>query len=253
MSGGVGGVAGGTTVRTLHWNPRKQKYQNTPYTPSLETTSLETPEQKAALAKLVTQMNSPAQAYTGPGVAENPYKSKITGLIDEYSASGMPSLYTAAQKELQDTLGGTTYDPSTGQYYQATRNAAQLNLSDAINAYNRSAKSRGMFTSTGADVGRSRLVAEMNNNLNSVLGQLSLQERQNRLSAVPTAMSVGSTIGQLPIAKAANISAAYAPVLAQDNAKAQFDYQEWLRRQKLPISMAQAVLDYTPAYATRLY
>lgn len=214
---------------------------------------LQTPEQEEAFTRLRDAMNAPAQTYQGQGVAALPFRSELEESLRSYINRDTPEAYTLAQGHLADTLGGQAYDPSTGQYYQATRDAMQLNLSDAMRGYDRAAQTKGMLTSTPSDVGRARLTAETGNRMNQLLGELALQERQNQLSAVPLAMQLGGAMDRRGLDTIGAVSQVGQQLQQQDQKQADFDYNEWLRGQDQPLRLAELIASLPVTYAYPQY
>ncbi len=139
--------------------------------------------------------------------------------------------YGLAADEIKKTLTGG-YDPYTSPFYQATREGAMREQQDAIDAQKRGQGYRGtFFQSTG--LGEERKLREGTTNyLNQILGKMSEQERQNRLSAVSPAMELEKYATGAPLAKAsAGMTLGSLPrLIEQGDLEAR--YKDFLRKQE---------------------
>jgi hypothetical protein len=206
---------------------------------------IESPAMTQGRQSLQSMLSNPA-SYSGQLTAQNPYTSQISDTLEKYLKRTNPESLNLAEQQLQKTLGGTSYDPSTSLYYKGIRESANLNLQDALNQYARRQQLSGTLRSTPTDVGRARLLSENNANLNQVLGTLANQERQNQLSAVGQAQSLAGYMSgeQLNSLNAVQGTSEYLRSLQQS----QFDkeYEEWKRKQQQQVDLSQ-LLYQTPA------
>jgi hypothetical protein len=218
-------------------------------TPTLQQTA----EQKQGFDYLSQALNKQTPTFSAnQGVAKNEYTDQIKSQLASYLNRTQPQSVALAEQELQSTLQGN-YDPNTSQYYQGVRQQADLNLNDALNRYSQGQYLKGNLRSTTTDTGRSRLLAENSANLNQILGNLALQERQNRLNAVNQAMQMGQYQSGEQLSSLNQLSSVSNYLTQQDQKAKDFEYQEWLRAQQQPLSIAQ-ILAQTPVnYETPKY
>ena len=164
------------------------KKQNAQTWKQIDPVLTQTDAQKAAENTLRGQMTD--AGYQGNVYAPNEYEGQIKSTLADYMANNSSrDLLTSASKQVQDTLAGN-YDPNTSQYYQGLRQSADLNLSDALARYKQGQYLKGNLRSTTTDAGQGRLLAENSANMNTVLGQLAQQERQNQVNAVGQAQNI---------------------------------------------------------------
>ena len=202
------------------------KKQNAMTWQQVNPTLVETDEQKAAKQYLLGQMNTD-QTYQGDRFAKNEYNDQIRGQLASYLGSTAgTSLLDAAGKQYTDTLAGN-YDPTSGQYYQGLRQQADLNLSDALNRYSQGQYLKGNLRSTTTDAGRGRLIAENEANLNTVLGQLAWQERQNLLSAASGAAGLAGQYDTLAQNRLSATQNTGEYLRQQEQQQKDFAYEQW--------------------------
>lgn len=187
---------------------------------------LDAPEQTEARSKLTSLMNQSYQPYTEQRYADFPMQSELQNSLTSYANRGSNALTDAAANQLQKTLTGG-YDPSTSEYYKATRNAMQSNMNEGINQLQRNAQLGGMLYSTPTQDSTAKYIGNTTNSMNGILGQLALQERQNQLNAVPQAMSVGQYQDNQPL-QTANAIGTYGSLLQSINQQPlDFAYQQY--------------------------
>lgn len=212
---------------------------------------LETEEQKQSKDWLSNLLNTPYQQYTGQMFGSYPYQSQLKENLGQYVGRDMPELYGAAQSELMKTLTGG-YDPYTSDYYKSAREGALREEQSAVNRLRRGAQLGGMMYSTPRIEAEGKTVAQTQNNLANILGQLSLQERQNRLNAVPTAMSTGQQISNMPIENMQAIMSVSPVLKALEEEPLQYAQQQFMNEQLFPyqyqLPVAQSLLNYAPWY-----
>jgi len=218
-------------------------------TPTLQQTA----EQKQGFDYLSQALNKQTPTFSAnQGVAKNEYTDQIKSQLASYLNRTQPQSVALAEQELQSTLQGN-YDPNTSQYYQGVRQQADLNLNDALNRYAQGQYLKGNLRSTTTDTGRSRLLAENAANLNQVLGNLALQERQNRLNAVNQAMQMGQYQSGEQLSSLNQLTSVSDYLTQQAQKAKDFEYQEWLRAQQQPLSIAQFLAQTPVNYETPKY
>lgn len=188
---------------------------------------LETEEQKAAKAYLTGQMNTD-QMYGGQRFAENQYAGDIRNQLAEYlKGTQSTPLMQSASQQVQETLGGTKYDPLTGAYYQGVRQKAEMNLNDALQRYRQNQYLKGNLRSTVTDAGQGRMLAENTANLNQMLGSLQNQERQNQLAAVGQAASLANQYDALAQSRLGQTQSTSEYLRGLEQQQKEFAYQQW--------------------------
>lgn len=150
---------------------------------------------QAELAKWVQDNLSkytPGQAYTGnlKTSATSQEQTGLSRLTDYLNSPGSGSLLTAANQQVQDTLGGKYVDPSTNPFIQSMINLSNRNLQDSITTGRRSAGARGTYYSDSAIKNEALLRERSNTDLNAQIGTILNQERQNQFNAVPIAQTL---------------------------------------------------------------
>ncbi len=174
--------------------------------PSVETRITQIPEyqkvRQAVSNKLLGYLNSSAPEPPSIYVPATSEQQEYFNLMRQYGRrTGLPQSYSVAQQEVSKTLTGG-YDPTTSLYYKAMRDAAAYNLKDTLgNIADISAGGNRYWSGARARL-QQRAITESENNLNRILGNLALQERQNRLAELPYAMQMGRIEEMLPIQRA---------------------------------------------------
>jgi len=200
---------------------------------------------------LSEKIGQPGEQYTGELVAPSTAQEKqsLTSL-DQYANRTTPETTTMARNELTKTLGGE-YDPASSPYYQAVKAEAARNLADTQRNISSNAAGGGRYWS-GARLGQQGEAAtDVNNALNTLMGQLAETERARRLQAVPLAQQMGMEEQEEPLKTATALQGLGG--LERTLAQAQNDaaYNEWLRStQEYPLNIAQlaAGVQQAPLY-----
>jgi len=205
---------------------------------------------------LESQIGKNAEPYTGQLVAPSTEQEKQSlNYLNKYVTQAPSEQTTLAQNEIKKTLTGG-YDPTTSPYYQAMKAEAARNLQDSLNTISSEAAGGGRYW-TGARLGQQREAAtDIGNKLNIILGQLSENERQNRLTAAQQAQSLGEAQTILPLQQAAALQSLGALERNISQASDEAAYNEWLRQQNYPLSIAQlasGLATYEPTYAQTGY
>lgn len=157
---------------------------------------------KALLDWLNPQIGKAGPTYSGEMVAPMSDQEKESlSYLKQYGDAKPGSTYESAKKNINDTLNNN-FDPSTSPYYQATkakaeRNAQQVNKQIASNAAGGGRYFAGSRMKEQREAG-----VDTANSLNQTLGSLAQQERQNQLSVLPQAISMGLNEQQDPLKKA---------------------------------------------------
>lgn len=229
------------------------KKQNEQTWQEVKPTILETEGQKAAREYLQNQMNAD-QMYQGQRFAQNPYNEQIKSQLEAYLAGSQSSpLLSAASQQIQDTLGGQKYDPLTGAYYQGVRQNAQINLNDALNAYKQGQYLKGNLRSTVTDAGQGRLLAQNAANLNTVLGTLQNQERQNQFSAAGQAASLANQYDTNAQNRLNATTSTSQYLTAQEQQQKDFEYEQWKANLERKNTAANTLFSTPATYAYSQY
>lgn len=197
----------------------------------------------------------PGKAYTGNFTA-GMAPGEIAGqswLADYLSQPNTGPLYDLAKNEITKTLTDK-YNPYTSPEYNAFKTGANLNLQDQLTAARRSQGARGsFFQSTGLQE-ENKLRQTSNNYLDQLLSSMSMQERQNKLNAVPTAMNLESYAKNIPLqkAQAATTIGSLPRIIEQADLEAK--YNDFVRQQgelgKVP-GAAQGVFSTSINYGAK--
>jgi hypothetical protein len=183
----------------------------------------------------------PGENYTGKYTAgmTDQEASSLDYLQKYLDSPGYGDLTKAASNELTTTLTGG-YDPATSPYYKSMRDAAMISQSDARNTMNQQLGSRGKYFSSEALKEERELGTRTTNYLQGILGTLSENERERRLSAVPQAMLLDQTIQNIPLQKAQAAQEIGQLPRLLEQADLTAEYQDFLRQRKekaLPITI----------------
>lgn len=138
------------------------------------------------------------------------------------------SLFKAASDELTKTLSGD-YDPVSGQYYQAYRNAVMNELQESKDRLASRTSASDQFFGGGRIETEGELEEDAMGSLAQELGRLFEAERTNRLGAASTAagLAMASQESDLQRIEAGQTLGALPRQLEQ--AEYDAEYQEWLR------------------------
>lgn len=204
--------------------------------------STEDPASKAARDKLmatampgaISAVQNAGQAYTGKLVADvSPIEQQGLDTLSQWLKSPKTSdssLWKSAEGELSKTLSGNTYDPVAGTYYQGLRAAVMRELQNATNSLASKISARDAYFGGGRVASQGLLEEGAQNQLTQTLGQLSLQERQNRLAAVPQAQAMATAAGNEDLTRVAAAEQYGSLPRTIEQAKLDADYQEQLRQ-----------------------
>lgn len=180
------------------------------------------------------QIGKPGPVYGGQTTA--PMSAQETASLDkvnQYANQGSNPTLQAGQKQIQDTLGGQ-YDPATSPYYQAVKAQSAANLADTNKQIASDSAGGGRYFTGSRIKQQARAANQSGMNLDTILGTLSQNERQNQLSVLPQALAYGTQEQQQPLQQASALQSlgALPRTLQQntDNAslenfyKSQYDY-----------------------------
>ena len=185
--------------------------------------------------------------YNQPLSAQNEYTQSIKNQLDQYMNRGTPAEYGLAGEEYRKTLQGE-YDPSSGQYYEGMRQAMDLNLSDTLNRYGRQQYLKGNLRSTTTDTGQARMIAENTASQNQLLGQLALQERQNRLGAAGSAVGLGQIYDQRAGQDLSTLTGTSDYLRGLSQAEKDREYNAYLQQQQYQQSLADTLYKTPQTY-----
>lgn len=147
---------------------------------------------RAALNDFLTkEVGKPGPAYTGDRVAPaSAIEQKSLEAANRYAEAPAtsPTLGLAAD-EIKKTLSGD-YDPSTSPYYQAVKAEAARNLEITNDRIKDASAGAGRYYSGARIKAQADAAANVNNQLNTTLGSIAQQERQNRLGVIPQALAL---------------------------------------------------------------
>ncbi len=178
-------------------------FQSKQTTPSFTTVSDPYASTREAFTSWLNgQIGKAGPSYTGEMVAPLTAQQKASiPKLEQYANQGTSDLLKNSSDLLNKTLTGG-YDPTASPYYQAVKAEAARNSDQANTQIAKDAAGGGNYW-TGARLQQQRESAtDSANNLNTIIGQLALQERQNQLNAVPVAQNLSNAITSLPLQQA---------------------------------------------------
>lgn len=210
----------------------------------------------AAKSSALERIRRAGESYTGDLVAgmsgaEQTSMDDLTKYLASSPATDDP-MFQGAERELTDTLGGQTYDPVGGTYYQAYRNAVQRELRNSQNALAGRTSAGDNFFGGGRIKAEGELQEGATNTLALELGRLSEAERQRRLDAVEPAAAMTQYKEQAPLARIA--AAQELGALPRNIEQAELDaaYVEWNRQLEdlgVALDVYTGMLTYVPPTA----
>ena len=152
---------------------------------------------------LKPQIGQPGQSYQGEMVAPlSPQESQSFDFLRKYGETGYGPTFQAGQKQITDTLGGQ-YNPANSPYYQAVKAEASKNLQDTQKNIASNAAGGGRYFSGARVKQQGDAASESERGLNTIMGGLAQQERQNQLNVLPQALQYGQAAPQLELEKSA--------------------------------------------------
>lgn len=202
------------------------------------------PAKNAAAAYLAGQVGKTGPSYNGELVAPlSDAQNKSQDVLKDYANN--PNSYTGGQgyqdaiNQLDKTVTGG-YDPSTSPYYQAMKAEAARNNSLALQQVDNQAGMGNRFNGGARLQAEGNVNAQTANNENAILGQLSQQDIQNRLTASPQLAALSAAQTQMPAEVSQNLQTLGA--LPQQNQQA-YDtavLNQWMNQNyNYPLSIAQ--------------
>jgi len=196
------------------------------------------------------ELGKTATPYSGEMVAPATSQEKESlSQLDKYVNQPKSEMTGLAQEEIKKTLTGG-YDPTTSPYYQAVKAESARDLEDTLGGISSDAAGGGRYW-TGARLdtqGSARTDAGIA--LNKLLGELTLQERQNKLTAAQQAQSLGTEETNLPLQKATALQSLGSLERNLQQAQDEAVYNEWLRQQSYPLQIAQLAQPYASQQPT---
>lgn len=144
--------------------------------------------------------------------------------LNQYGKTTTSPTYGAAMGEINKTLTDN-YNPATSPYYQAVKAEAARNLKDVQENIDRNTPSARAYFSGARIKNQSRAATDTAIGLNNTLGQLALQERQNKLSILPQALQYLN----VPLQQAEAYQNVGALPRQIEQAKLSADLEDWLR------------------------
>ena len=184
----------------------------------------------------------PGQAYSGKFTAPmSTYEQQGLGFLQNYlNQPDQTPLLGQAQNEISKTLTGG-YDPYTSDFYKSARSAAMLEQGDAQKSLDAQVGARGKYFSSEALNENQQLQTRTTNYLQNILGNLSQNERQNRLAVIPQALATNQAITSAPAGKAATAETLGALPRQIDQNDLEAQYQAFLNQRSemaLPVGAA---------------
>ncbi len=121
--------------------------------------------------------------------------------VNQYANQGSNSTLDAGKAQIEKTLNGS-YDPSTSPYYQAVKAQSAANLADTNKQIASDAAGAGRYFAGSRIKQQGRAANESGMNLDTIMGTLTQNERQNQLAVLPQALAYGQQEQNLPLEQA---------------------------------------------------
>jgi hypothetical protein len=153
---------------------------------------------------LTGQIGQSGPMYSGQITAPMSDQQKTSlDKVDQYGNSSLANnstfnnAKTYANKMLTDS-----YDPATSPYYQAVKAQASANLQDQEKQINSDAAGGGRYWTGARMTQQNRARTQTTDSLNSLLGQMQMQNTQNQIATLPLASSLAQTEQNFPLQQA---------------------------------------------------
>ena len=191
---------------------------------------------------LIPQIGKKGPEYAGQMTAPMSEQEKASlGKVDKYANQGMSDTFKAGQKQITDTLGGS-YDPSTSPYYQAVKAQSAKNLAESKERLVSDRAGAGRYWKGATSKAQGDLETNTTNQLNTILGALSQQERQNQLAVLPQAFGYGQAETALPLSQATALQTLGGLPRQIQQAEDTSQYNQFLKSQyDYPLNIAQLI------------
>lgn len=202
------------------------------------------------------QIGQPGATYSGQMVAPlTDQENQSLTSLDQYANRKTPSTFTAAKKQVEDTLGGN-FDPTKSAYYQGVKAEAASNLQDTQANIADNAAGKGAFWTGARNSLQADAAKDTNLALNTMLGQLANEERNRQIQVLSNAESLANTEDNASLKTTAALQDYGALPRENENATNQAAYNEWLRSNvEYPMNIGQlaASTQQAPMYAQNGY
>lgn len=136
-----------------------------------------------------------------PGALTTSYEDLGLGTLDKYLKSSLPTesnLFGMTTDELEKTLGGEEYDPSSGPYYESFRTNLNRELQQAKDRLAATSSARDSYFGGGRMDQERELEEGAMGSRAQVLGQLFENERRRKLETIPMALQQMGWAEQAP-------------------------------------------------------
>jgi len=212
------------------------------------------PEQLQAYSKLLPGLTAKGGEFIN--VAGQPYTGQMTAPMSEYEELGLKSLgdmlkqpmptesklFGLTSEELEKTMGGKEYDPSSGQYYEAFRTNLMRELQQAKDRIAQRSSARDAYFGGGRMQQEREVEEGAMGSLAQELGRLYEAERTRRLGAVPLSLQQMGWAEQVPMQRVAAAEELGALPRLIEQADLSARYSDFLRTlQELGMSLQEAV------------
>ena len=194
------------------------------------------------MAWLSQQIGKPGETYQGNIVSDLTEQEKESlNYLSQYGQGGLEqnATFQNANKVVNDTLTNK-YDPASSPYYQAVKAESARNLADTQRNIESTAGGAGNVWTGGRIKAQGEAATNNALGLNTILGQLAQQERQNQLNIIPQALSMATDVTNEPLAKTAAFQQFGSLPRTVEDAKNEATYNEWIRANvEYPMMIAQ--------------
>jgi hypothetical protein len=231
--------------------------KKTELTSDKESWQMDSGKQLASWAQQYLSQYDPAKDYTGQFTA-GMAPGEVSGQNWLAQCLNQPATgknFELAQNEIQKTLTDQ-YNPWTSPEYAAMKKGANLDLQDAISTARRGQGARGTYFQDTGVREENKLIGKTQNYLDQLLSSMSMQERQNKLNAVPQAMQLEQYAQGAPLAKAsAGMTLGSLPRLIEQS-DLESKYNDFLRKQTAlsgAVGANQGVLSTSMGYGAKSY
>lgn len=194
-------------------------------------------------------------------MAGESYPGQLTAGLSEFETRGLDLLGDALDKgpatngeSFKATQGALASalnpgDPSNREYYQAYRQAAMRELSNAKDSVRASRSTSDAYGGSGLDRAEGKLESDTIGNLANVLGGLIDSDRNAGLGAIQNGMTAAQTQQNQPLEYAAAATALGDLPRSIEQANYDAQYQEWMRSLNdlgIPLDVAAGLITYQP-------
>lgn len=204
------------------------------------------------LSQNIGQGKSYQDQLVAPATAQ---ENQSLDTLNQYANRTPAKTYQSGEDTINQKLNGN-YDPSSSPYYQAIKAQASQNLADTNRQIENQTAGGGQYWGGARAQEQQRASTDQANSLNSTLGQLQLQNEQQKTQLTPYALQAGQNDMNAPLQTTAALQQYGSLPRAIQQALDQANYQNWQSaniQQPLSIGQLAAQVQQPPLYAQNSY